>query len=117
MRGRRDGGMQLDKADVEAGEVRKSEEEEEVELALAPPEGSLRASQWKQRHGPLQFGVADALHRTVCDSASAGWMNHSESWRRLQPIQSSLVTPAFHAPQRRLSHQMCSAWRTSLVVF
>lgn len=47
--------MQLDKADVEGGEVRKSEEEEEVELALAPPEGSLRASQWKQRHCPLQF--------------------------------------------------------------
>lgn len=46
MRGRRDGGMQLDKADVEGGEVRKSEEQEEAELALAPPEGSLRARQW-----------------------------------------------------------------------
>lgn len=44
----------VDKADFKGGEVRKSEEEE-VEVALAPPEGSLRASQWKQRHRPLQF--------------------------------------------------------------
>lgn len=76
-------------ADVEGGEVRKSEEEE-VEVSLAPPAGSLRASQWKRRHGPLQFQLEwpTALHWTDCDSASTGWMNHSESRRRLQPWRS-----------------------------
>lgn len=77
------------KADVEGGEVRKSEEEE-VELALAPPGGSLRASQWiaATQLAAVSAGVADALHWTDCDSASTGWMNPSESRSRLQPWRS-----------------------------